>query len=287
MLSNMIVSLGVGPLLSKQFDGRRPQRQVRISQRLKVAEVKCAHDAPFAPIKNTTVVVTGANRGIGLEFCKQLLEKENKVVAACRNKTPELLEMVSKYPDQMFITELDVSSSESIGAWAENLATEVDHVDVCINNAGTTGLDGYNRWTLESVSAEDLLHTFKINTVGPTLVVQQLLQQGLIGRNGKSVIGNVTSKVGSVDDNGSGGGYAYRASKSALNNINKSMSIDLNDRGITCVLLHPGWVRTAMTQGRGLIDTDQCVEGLIQVMEGEAGPLNGCWYDYKFEAIPW
>ena len=107
------------------------------------------------------------------------------------------------------------------------------------------------------MDAEEMMHVFKINTVGPLLVTQQLLKNGLIGDpakgKGGALVGNVTSKVGSVDDNGSGKGYAYRASKAALNIVNKSMSIDLADRGVLCELLHPGWVRTRMTQARSIV----------------------------------
>ena len=93
--------------------------------------------------------------------------------------------------------------------------------------------------------------------------------------------------MGSVEDNGSGSGYAYRASKAALNVATKSLSIDLAPAGITSVLLHPGYVRTKMTLGQGFIDSDESAAGLIRVMEGAAGPINGQWYDYKLQAIPW
>ena len=158
-----------------------------------------------------------------------------------------------------------------------------------INNAGTTGTDGYNKWELEDMDAEEMMHVFKINTVGPLLVTQQLLKNGLIGDpakgKGGALVGNVTSKVGSVDDNGSGKGYAYRASKAALNIVNKSMSIDLEDRNVQCLLLHPGWVRTRMTEGRGLIDADESARGLLAAMEGAFGEQRR-WYDYKGDEIP-
>jgi NAD(P)-dependent dehydrogenase (short-subunit alcohol dehydrogenase family) len=144
------------------------------------------------------------------------------------------------------------------------------------------------------MTADEMMHVFRVNTVGPMLVTQQLVKRGLVGsvagspsEGPVSLVGNVTSKVGSVDDNGSGKGYAYRASKAALNIVNKSMSIDLADRGVWCQLLHPGWVRTRMTEGRGLIDADESAAGLIKAMEGEYGPINGCWYDYKGDEIPW
>ena len=144
------------------------------------------------------------------------------------------------------------------------------------------------------MTSDEMIHVFKINTVGPMLVVQQLLKNKLIGVGGgdgkkgrPTLLGNVTSKVGSVEDNGSGKGYAYRASKAALNIINKSMSIDLLDRQVQSILLHPGWVRTRMTEGRGLVDADESAGGLIKAMESEYGEVNGRWYDYKGDEIPW
>jgi len=245
------------------------------------------HDAPFDPISDKTVVVTGATGGIGSEFCKQLLEKKNRVIAACRKPTDALRSLGEEHSGQLTITELDVSDGRSIAKWASELSSKVDHVHVCINNAGTTGLDGFARWALEDATEEDMMHAYMINAVGPTLIVQQLLKHSLLGGSSPSLVANVTSKVGSVADNGSGAGYAYRASKSALNNITKSMSIDLAPQGITCTLLHPGYVRTKMTEGRGLIDAPESAGGLIRVMEGAAGPIAGRWYDYKLEEIPW
>ena len=256
---------------------------------------------PGGPIQNAVVVITGANRGIGLEMATQILRKSegNAVVAACRDPAgaTELMDLQREVgADRLAVTELDVSEESSVAAWASSLGSTAPvknaagRVDVVINNAGTTGTDGYTKWQLEDVTADEMLHVFKINTVGPLIVVQQLLRHGLIGSDATgagALVGNVTSKVGSVDDNGSGAGYAYRASKSALNIVNKSMSIDLADRDVSCVLLHPGWVRTRMTEGRGLIDAEESAAGLIKAMEGAYGPINGHWYDYKGDEIPW
>ncbi|MDA9099196.1 SDR family oxidoreductase [bacterium] len=260
---------------------------------------------PGGPIENATVVVTGGNRGIGLEFVKQILAKHpgNAVVAACRDPegADELMDLQLEIgPDRLAVTSLDVSDENSIGHWASNLESvelvqgNGGSIDVVINNAGTTGTDGYSKWELEDMTSDEMIHVFKINTVGPMLVVQQLLKNKLIGVGGgdgkkgrPTLLGNVTSKVGSVEDNGSGKGYAYRASKAALNIINKSMSIDLLDRQVQSILLHPGWVRTRMTEGRGLVDADESAGGLIKAMESEYGEVNGRWYDYKGDEIPW
>ena len=260
---------------------------------------------PGGPIANALVVVTGANRGIGLEFCKQILAKSdgNSVVASCRDPSAatDLTALQKEMgASRLAIVALDVADEKSIAKWAEGLAAlepvkaHGGSISVVINNAGTTGTDGYSKWELQDMTADEMMHVFRVNTVGPMLVTQQLVKRGLVGsvagspsEGPVSLVGNVTSKVGSVDDNGSGKGYAYRASKAALNIVNKSMSIDLADRGVWCQLLHPGWVRTRMTEGRGLIDADESAAGLIKAMEGEYGPINGCWYDYKGDEIPW
>ena len=256
---------------------------------------------PGGPIANALVVVTGANRGIGLEFCKQILAKSdgNSVVASCRDPSAatDLTALQKEMgASRLAIVALDVADEKSIEKWAESLASlepvkaHGGSISVVINNAGTTGTDGYSKWELQDMTADEMMHVYRINTVGPMLVTQQLVKRGLVGSSAEgpvSLVGNVTSKVGSVDDNGSGKGYAYRASKAALNIVNKSMSIDLADRGVWCQLLHPGWVRTRMTEGRGLIDADESAAGLIKAMEGEYGPINGCWYDYKGDEIPW
>ena len=260
---------------------------------------------PGGPIANALVVVTGANRGIGLEFCKQILAKSdgNSVVASCRDPSAATdLNALQKEmgASRLAIVALDVADEKSIAKWAESLAAlepvkaHGGSISVVINNAGTTGTDGYSKWELQDMTAEEMMHVYRINTIGPMLVTQQLVKRGLVGSSAGSppegpvsLVGNVTSKVGSVDDNGSGKGYAYRASKAALNIVNKSMSIDLAYRGVWCQLLHPGWVRTRMTEGRGLIDADESAAGLIKAMEGEYGPINGCWYDYKGDEIPW
>ena len=283
----------------------RPARSMKRARVARHATASASADAyvPGGPIENATVVVTGANRGIGLEFVTQILAKHdgNAVVACCRDpeSADELMDLQLKVgPERLAITSLDVSDENSIGHWAANLssvepvASNGGGVDVVINNAGTTGTDGYNKWELEDMDAQEMMHVFKINTVGPLLVTQQLLKNGLVGDGARgkgkgALVGNVTSKVGSVDDNGSGKGYAYRASKAALNIVNKSMSIDLEDRNVQCLLLHPGWVRTRMTEGRGLIDADESARGLLAAMEGAFGEINGRWYDYKGDEIPW
>jgi NAD(P)-dependent dehydrogenase (short-subunit alcohol dehydrogenase family) len=239
-------------------------------------------------IENATVCVTGANRGIGLELCKMFLSKGNVVNAACRRSSDELEALRATSGGRLKISSLDVSDEGSIERWARELkASGTTHLDVVVNNAGVVGTDGYTKWDLDDMTQEEMLYVFKVNTCGPVLVVKYLVREGLLGGDSDSLVGNVTSKVGSVDDNGSGRGYAYRASKSALNNCNKSMSIDLAEQNVHFALLHPGWVRTDMTEGRGLIDAEESAAGLISVLEGKFGDCETTWFDYKGDAIPW
>jgi NAD(P)-dependent dehydrogenase (short-subunit alcohol dehydrogenase family) len=231
-------------------------------------------------ITGKTVVVTGAGRGIGLEFAKQFQQRGNQVIATVRQQGASK-QLQDALGGDVTVMQLDVADPESVAAFAETAKGVVDHVDVLINNAGILIYSD-----LQSVSANDMLDCFRVNAMGPLLTSQALLNAGLLGGDRRSIIGNVTSKVGSNADNGSGGGYAYRASKAALNIINTSMSIDLKDRGVTSVLLHPGWVRTDMTSRNGLIDAAESAGGLISVLESGL-PLNGHWYDYKHEEIPW
>ncbi|KAI3436581.1 hypothetical protein D9Q98_005997 [Chlorella vulgaris] len=233
-----------------------------------------------------TTLVTGANRGIGLEFVRQLLDKGNTVIATARQPAAAdaLQKLASTSDGRLLLTQLDVSDPSSISQWAADVKSKVQHLDLVVNNAGImTGLQG-----VKDVKAEDMLENFQVNAIGPLLVTQQLHKQGLLGSRsgGDTLVANMTSKMGSVDDNGSGGAYAYRASKAALNIVNKSMSIDLAGEGVSCVLMHPGYVITEMTGGNGLIDTNTCVKGLLGVLEGDK-ELNGRWYDYSGKVVPW
>ena len=182
----------------------------------------------------------------------------------------------------MHATQLDVCSPASVEAWADAVGCLAGHVDVLINNAGIYG----PRASLNDVAAEDALAVFSTNALGPLLVVQSLRRRGLLGGAAPTLVANVSSKVGSVDDNKSGGGYAYRASKAALNIITKSLSVDLAGEGVTATLLHPGWVITEMTGGQGLIDARTSVEGMLGVLES-GRELQGAWHAFDGKPIPW
>ncbi len=192
---------------------------------------------------------------------KQLASKGNNVIAACRQ--PDAVKAkLQEIKGEIYITQLDVADPTSIENWAAEVAGITSHVDLVINNAGVYG----ERINLDTANSKTMLEVFQINAIGPLLVVQQLRHHALLGGSKAStIICNISSKVGSVDDNKSGGGYAYRASKSSLNIITKSLSIDLAAENVIATLLHPGYVVTDMTNLNGLITVEQSVSGMLSV----------------------
>ena len=245
------------------------------------------------------VLIVGATRGIGLEFVKQCLSKGATVIGTHRSEevSSELQALQTEFPDSFHCLQMDVSSEISIRDASASLALKskdfgpLSHI---IHNAGIylseTSFDGKSRGprpAAPAVTKEALLKTFEINTIAPLLVAQHFVP--LMGKRDKllyPVLAFMSSKVGSIDDNGSGGAYAYRSSKSALNNIAKSISYDLADE-IRVVLLHPGYVRTAMTSGKGFIDVDESASGLLNAIEATDANQGFRFVDYKACLIPW
>eukprot|EP00933_Yihiella_yeosuensis_P034787 TRINITY_DN28263_c0_g1_i1.p1 TRINITY_DN28263_c0_g1~~TRINITY_DN28263_c0_g1_i1.p1 ORF type:complete len:314 (-),score=56.02 TRINITY_DN28263_c0_g1_i1:160-1101(-) len=244
------------------------------------------------------ILLVGASRGIGREFVRQLLQRGCDVIATHREeKPPETLQSLEDLnKGKLSYLRLDVNDAASIASAAELLATEGCALTHIIHNAGvygpTVSLDGKarnGRPAAPPVTKEAMLQTFEVNAVGPLLVVQQFLPLLKAASEGQlPVISILTSKVGSVDDNGSGGAYAYRASKSACNIIAKSLYCDLRaDNLATVVLLHPGYVRTDMTNRKGLIDVEESVSGLLKAIEATGPETPFRWVDYKANLIPW
>ena len=169
---------------------------------------------------------------------KQFFAKGNSVVATARNvgKATELQRLADESQGKLTIAPLDVADPASIEKFPS--AIPFEHVDLLINNAGV----GTFERTLSVTTAALMVDTFKVNTLGPLLVCKEMLAANMIGGTKGSIVANVTSKMGSIDDNGSGGSYAYRASKVALNMVTRSFSIDNKDNNIETILLHPGKV---------------------------------------------
>ena len=252
--------------------------------------------SPINPLgAGCRVLVVGASRGIGLEFVRQCLSKGCAVVATVRGSPPApILGLQSEVGERLQVLDMDVGDEASVAAAASSLAGSAPLTHI-IHNAGvygpTVSLDGkarLNRPAAPKVTKADMLKVFEINSVGPLLVAQNFAPLLRTPQSSKDagIIAILSSKVGSVDDNGSGGAYAYRASKSACNIIAKSLFNDL--RGTAGVfLLHPGYVRTDMTNGNGLIDVEESVAGMLRAIEATDGESPFRWVDYKACLIPW
>lgn len=226
-----------------------------------------------------TVVITGANRGLGLEFCKQYLAEGHKVYACCRapESAEELLKLKQEAGERLEAVPLDVTSSAQLTNLKYTLHGE--SIDLLINNAGIYG----ERLPFGEVNEQEWIQVLRVNTVAPLMVVQELVD--LMAVDGKILL--MTSKMGSVNDNTSGGSYIYRSSKAALNAVGKSLSHDLADRGISVAICHPGWVVTDMGGPNALINTQTSIKGLRKVMEDLTLEGSGQFFSYDGTIIPW
>ena len=221
-----------------------------------------------------TVLITGTNRGIGLELCRQLSAKGMHVIATCRHASKELKDL-----NVEIIEEVEVSEPTSLAKLADTLKGR--NIDWVINNAGIAG--GIGLGDIDDAAVDSFIRMYRVNSLGPLLVTQALLPNLHEG----SKVGIITSRMGSIDDNDSGGSYAYRMSKAAVNAAGKSLSVDLKPRGVAVAILHPGWVRTDMTGHGGLIDPDESASGLIKRMEELTLDTSGGFWHTNGERLPW
>ncbi len=217
-----------------------------------------------------THVVIGANRGIGLELARQLHARGERVVAACRTANEALT------PFARTLTGVDVTDDAAVAALADGLRDE--SVDVVWVVAGVLV-----RTTLDAPDPATCQRLFDVNTLGPLRVVSALRSQ--LGAGAKVAL--ITSRMGSLADNDSGSHYAYRMSKAALNAAGVSLAVDLRPAGVAVALLHPGWVRTDMTGGRGLVDADESAAGLIARVDALTLETSGSFWHMNGERLPW
>ena len=216
------------------------------------------------------VVVTGANRGIGLELCRQYQARGDAVVGVCRTAGPGLRDL-----EIDVIEGVDVSEPASFEALSGGLAGR--SVDILVNNAGILARD-----TLDSLDPGTIQRQFAVNSLGPLLVTRAVLPNLVRG----SRVGIVTSRMGSIGDNGSGGYYGYRMSKAAVNMAGVSLARDLADRGIAVMLLHPGMVATDMTGHHGT-PVEAAAAGLIQRLDELDLASSGSFRHAEGEVLPW
>lgn len=217
-----------------------------------------------------TVLVTGANRGIGLALVRAFEARGDDVIACCRTSSGGLAATGAR------IEELDVTSTDSVKALDERLGDTT--LDLLVNNAGILRHGG-----LDDLDVDAIRDQFEVNALGPLRVTAGLRRH--LARGSKVAI--VTSRMGSISDNTSGGAYGYRMSKAAVNAAGRSLSLDLSHHGIPVVLLHPGWVRTDMTSGRGNWGPEDAAAGLIERMDALDMDSTGTFWHANGESLSW
>ena len=229
----------------------------------------------------TTVLITGTNRGIGLEFVQQFLARGDTVLATCRHPdSAPALQQLQKENQHLQVLELDVASTESLQNFPQQLAA--DAIDIFINNAGVYGPRDAS---FGNVDGETWMSVLQVNSIAPILLTQLLIDKLRAGIDKKLLY--VTSKMGSIDDNTGGGSYVYRSSKTALNAVVKSLAVDLAADGFKAAVLHPGWVLTDMGGPNALIDTETSVDGMMAVIDSLDIEQSGSFFNYDGSVIPW
>jgi NAD(P)-dependent dehydrogenase (short-subunit alcohol dehydrogenase family) len=229
-----------------------------------------------------TVLVTGANRGLGLEFVRQYADDNWRVLAACRvpKSARELKELESRHAGRIAVLALDVTDQESVNAAAGHLRGEP--IDLLLNNAG---VGSPPRQKIGSLDYAAWARVLDANVLGPARMIEAFVENVAKGRDKRIV--TVTSLMGSIADNSSGGSYAYRSSKAGVNAAIKSFSIDLAPRGFTCVVVHPGWVRTDMGGAGGKLAPAESVKSLRSLIESLKKKDSGKFFNYDGKALPW
>ena len=226
------------------------------------------------------LLITGANRGIGLEFVRQYAAAGFRVFACCRepHNAAALASLAASSEERISLHRLDVSDFGQIEQLASDLHGQA--IDLLINNAGI-----YPNGALGSLDYNAWHKAFLINTMTPTKMVECFLEHIAASRLRK--IATLSSKMGSIADNGSGGSTLYRSSKAALNMVMKNLAIELKPQGIATCTLHPGWVKTDMGGEGADIDVETSTRGLVEQVKAYAGKGGHYFIDYKGQTIPW
>jgi NAD(P)-dependent dehydrogenase (short-subunit alcohol dehydrogenase family) len=229
-----------------------------------------------------TVLITSANRGLGLEFAAQYAADGWCVYAACRNpdSAASLAQLARRAPAQIHILAMDVTHGASVARAAADLADVA--IDVLINSAGIIGKP---QQRFGNVDYESWLQVLDVNTLGPLRVTEAFIEH--LARSERKLVVTITSGMGSLADNTSGGSIAYRSSKAAVNMVMRSAAIDLAPRGIACVLINPGWVRTDMGGAAAPLSVTQSVTAQRKLMQSWGLAQSGKFFNYDGREYPW
>ncbi|MDQ6982729.1 MAG: SDR family oxidoreductase [Mariprofundus sp.] len=220
------------------------------------------------------ILITGANRGIGLGFVRHYLSKGDSVWACYRSDPGKLGDIHARH---LYTVKWDIATDDG------PLGELPDSIDILINNAGIYGPEKDGQ-SLENITTRAMHEVFNVDCTGPLRVVQRLKSRVVAS---KGVIANISSKMGSSADNTSGGTYAYRAAKAGLVIVSKSMAVDLAPFGVHVITLHPGWVQTDMTHQTGLVDVETSVAGLTQVIANAQSYAAGEFIAFDGRVVPY
>ncbi len=229
------------------------------------------------------VLITGSNRGIGLGLVRAYISKGAHVIATCRTpeNVKELESLRRSHGDRLKILQLDVTKKKQLVSLDEELGDR--KIDILYLNAGVTG--GRKAVPFGDLKSQEWGEVLLVNSIAPILVTQKMLPR--IRRSGSKTIAILTSQMGSIGNNTSGGSYIYRSSKAALNAGAKSMALDLKGIGVKVILLHPGWVQTDMGGPNAEITVEQSVAGMVTLIERLGIEESGSFFNYRGEMLPW
>ena len=230
----------------------------------------------------STLLITGANRGIGLELSKHYLRQGWQVHGCCRNpkEANALNDLAQQYKELLTVHALEVTNEKQMGALKESLLNKP--IDILLNNAGVYAL-GASQFGKTKDEAWD--EAVSVNLVAPMKMMEHFVEN--VSISDKKIIASMSSKMGSMDDNGSGGAYAYRATKAALNAVMVSAAHDLRHLDITALILHPGWVRTDMGGPNGEISAKESARMLAKILGNCGIEDSGTFFDIDGSTIPW
>jgi NAD(P)-dependent dehydrogenase (short-subunit alcohol dehydrogenase family) len=227
-------------------------------------------------------LITGANRGIGLEFTRQYLSDGWRIFAACRDPAcaNEPQRLAKKADGKLDIVAMDVTDAKSVRAAAAQVGDT--RIDLLINCAGITGVSGQ---TVGKIDYGSWAHVLDVNMMGPLRVIETFLDK--IARSQRRLVVTITSGMGSLADNTSGGSIAYRTSKAAVNMVTRSAAVDLAPKRITCVVINPGWVKTDMGGPNATLTPRESVTAMRRLIEKVGPDQSGKFFHYDGTEYPW
>lgn len=230
------------------------------------------------------IVLTGASRGLGLEFTRWWLAAGHHVFALARSASTSkgLAKLAADHGKALHLLDMTVADEKSVAAAGAHIRATWDAVDMLLNNAG---IYEHKDDSLDDLDLDDCLEAIKVNTLGPIRMARTL--RPLLRKGHQPRIVNMTSLMGSITDNTSGGSWGYRLSKAALNMASRNMAHELTPDGIVAVVIHPGWVRTDMGGAAAPLTIEEAVASMARTMDNFTMAQAGGFYDRNGEPMPW